>query len=493
MTQTLTNILEEETQAGLCSSNQIFKIENHDEAYYIWKDAGIKQRILIHIDAHNDMWWMQKNSTISIANFICLALKEDIIKEVFWIVPDKSWKTSETRNNILRNLKEISQSYPGSLPVNVEKNQMSTVVLGKLLKVCTISSLPYINECVLLDIDIDYFVIPYVSYRKTDKHTKLPWCWPGELIAKLNSHKVSTDLITIAYSVEGGYTPLMWKYLGDELALRLEQSDFNKAAIHGMELIKEAATITQSGDLTGGEEKYHEARILLPNSPVPYYHLALLYAEMERNTEAQKFYQQALRIDPSYRTPYNSTALQYYLDGGFLESEKEYRKVLLLDPEDAYAHLGLGLLAIKKKNYKEAEALLRRSLELDKNLTDAYRSLGDVFAKLGRIDEAIVAYEISLKLSLAGFRSLEASIVTCTGKNRIEDPYHHQIHAKRASLYALKGQTTEAINGYKISIAGGYDHTFIRYQLACLYLKQNNWKKALQEIWLAVMKIPSGL
>lgn len=32
------------------------------------------------------------------------------------------------------------------------------------------------------------------------------------------------DLATIAYSVEGGYTPIQWKYVGDELAARLRQS-----------------------------------------------------------------------------------------------------------------------------------------------------------------------------------------------------------------------------------------------------------------------------
>ncbi len=29
-------------------------IEDHDQAYYIWKKAGLKNRPLIHIDAHID-------------------------------------------------------------------------------------------------------------------------------------------------------------------------------------------------------------------------------------------------------------------------------------------------------------------------------------------------------------------------------------------------------------------------------------------------------
>ena len=261
-----------------------------------------------------------------------------------------------------------------------------------------------------------------------------------------------------------------------------------------MELINEATTLTQSGNLINAEKMYYEARTLLPDSPVPDYHLALLYSQMGQNIEGQKFYQEALTKDPSYRTPYNSLALNYYGDKHYKEAEKEYKKVLELDPCDAYAYLGLGKIATGKKQWDKAKTLFKKSLELDEYLTDAYRSLGDIYTKLGSTEEAIIFYERSLKLALEGHKPIDdASIFTCTGEGHKKDLDHCNIHAKLADLYTKKGCVTEAISGYKISIAGGYDSSILRIKLACLYIKQHQWQKAIKEIYQSTIKMPSDL
>ena len=97
MTKT-TIISEEKVLHPGSAPHGIFTMENHDNAYYTWKESNLKQKILIHIDAHHDIWFIQKDSQITIANFICKALEEDIVKEVFWIVPDKAWENSKTKN-----------------------------------------------------------------------------------------------------------------------------------------------------------------------------------------------------------------------------------------------------------------------------------------------------------------------------------------------------------------------------------------------------------
>ena len=79
--------------------SSVHLMENHDGAYYIWRDLGVKDRILVHIDAHHDMWWAEdtKASLVTIANFICPALKEGIVREVFWVVPDATWAVAMDR------------------------------------------------------------------------------------------------------------------------------------------------------------------------------------------------------------------------------------------------------------------------------------------------------------------------------------------------------------------------------------------------------------
>lgn len=485
---------ERSSRVGLDSFDLVFTMENHDDAYRIWRDAGVKQKILIHIDAHHDMWWVTDGNSITIANFICQALKDDIIREIYWVVPDPTWETSRSRRPVLRHVRGIAKSYPGVRhSIQVDTNQISTVVLGKPIRVCSLASLPRFDEDVLLDIDSDFLTIPRVSYQENDEHGALPWCWPEELLARLCAQQVCSDLVTIAYSVEGGYTPLKWKYLGDELAFRLRRPDHCGDAIRGMRLIREAALAAYHGDLATAEEKYHEASNLFPNLPALYYHLAHLYVEMGRIGDGQESYRRALALDPSYRTAYNSVGLYYHSDGRLQAAEREYRRTLTLDPQDAYAHLGLGRLAVQRRRWNEAEALLRKSLALDEHLIDAYRTLGDVLVKQGRCEEAIRAYEQSLKLALAGYKPLGGPIATCTNGDRLVDSNHCRIHARLGRLYGLRGATTDAISGYRISIAGGHDGVLLRSRLAILLLKQNQWQRAAQETWQALKVVPVDL
>src|SRR6266849_6150285 len=38
--------------------NNVVMMEDHDGAYYAWKQAGLKDRIAVHIDAHIDFGWI---------------------------------------------------------------------------------------------------------------------------------------------------------------------------------------------------------------------------------------------------------------------------------------------------------------------------------------------------------------------------------------------------------------------------------------------------
>src|SRR5262249_21349794 len=119
-------------------------------------------------------------------------------------------------------MKEILRTYPGE-PASAqwEHRRVRTSVMGCALVICSLDTLPKFSEDVLLDIDTDYLTVTRVSYRTEDVIDPVPWRSPEELSGALRSSGLSTDFVTIAYSVEGGYTPLAWKYLGDELAMRL--------------------------------------------------------------------------------------------------------------------------------------------------------------------------------------------------------------------------------------------------------------------------------
>jgi hypothetical protein len=272
---------------------RVVLIENHDEAYSLWYNSGVIGRILLNADIHYDMWWIPQNGQITIANYTYPCLKKGMIREVFWVVPDQSWETSSNRKALLRHLREIVKAYPGSKSTFVVENKcVSAVVLGKPLTICSVEGLPPIDEEVLLDLDVDYLMIPYVCYGKGgDKHGAVPWCWPEQQLSRLAARRIRTDLATVAYSVEGGYTPLRWKYLGDELAALLRGEDPAGPLLKGMQRIRQGATAAADRAFDLPEERYREATDLLPDVAAPHHHLAQLYLEMNRIAEARNCYE----------------------------------------------------------------------------------------------------------------------------------------------------------------------------------------------------------
>jgi tetratricopeptide (TPR) repeat protein len=516
---------------GVDPVERLYLGENHDEAYYVWRDAGVKQKTLVHIDAHHDMWWLKDNDLVTIANFIAPALKEGIVSRVFWVVPDATWESARARRPVAKHLRKILKKYPeSSRRARFEDGRMEARVLDKPLTVCPLSRMPALDGDVLLDIDLDYLAIPRVSYGEDDGHGPLPWIWPDEFVRRLAASNLRSSLVTLIYSVEGGYTPLRWKYLGDEIALRLRtptvgqvpdlprgarcqacrvgsHADFSKAEttldrstppssiLQGMERIRRAATNEgRSGTYpTEAESALREACDLMPASAAPRFHLAHLLAGSKRTEEARALYRQALGLDPTYRTPYNSPGFELFSQRSFGEAEEAHQRTLALDPEDAYAWYGLGQLAYRRKDWPKAEELLRKSLALNPRLIDAQRDLAALLEKTGRFDEAIGACETALKLGLAGCKPLDGPLLTKTGEQKLFDPYHCELHARLAGLHARKGAVARAIGGYRIAIAGKHDRALVRFQLAGLYWKQHKRACASAEAWQGVKVAPRDL
>ena len=475
---------------GLVPMPRVFVMENHDAAYDVWRRCGVAQRTLVHVYAHHDMRWVEREGYITIADFVCHALNEGLVREVFWVVPDRTWATPRGRRAVRRHLRDMAADRAAGA---TGPSSISTMVRGRRLTVCSLDALPRIEERVLLDIDVDYLVIPTVSHEAPDVHGPLPWRWPDRLLEGLGAQQLRSDLVTIAFSVEGGYTPLRWKYLGDELAVRLRRPAGRGASIRGFELMREAALAAHQRRLAEAERQYLGARDLLSDSAAPAFHLAHLCAEMDRISEGQEFYREALARDPSYRTAYGTAGLGYFWQRRFPDAEREHRRALALDPDDPYAHFGLGCLAAAGKRWGEAEALLRRSVALDGRLVDAHRALGRVLVRQGRHAEAIAAYERSLALALTGGEMLERLIASDHRRSRPADPAHFRVHAELARLLALTGDAARAISGYRMSLAGKHDGAVLRGRLARLYLGQGRWRESLAELGRAATRVPADL
>jgi len=463
------------------TSSGIFRIENHDEALRVWRDSGRRERILVHVDAHHDLWWVPDGKAVTIANFISPALRDGLFREIHWVVPDRSWESAGNRRQILHHLYRLQEDFPGRPECHqIRRDGISTTLLGKPLHVSSVEGLPKFREAVLLDLDVDYLILPRVTYGYGDPHPPLPWIWPGELLSRLHARGVQSDLTTIAYSVQGGYTPLGWKYLGDELEARLSGAD--RGIVHGMELHREAAEAAMRREFGVAEHKYLEAEKHLPNLAAPSWHLAHLYLDCGRTEEGQQRYKRALDLDSSYRTPFNSSALWHYWHRRWEALELECRRVLALDPCDAFARLEQGWFAMERSQWKAAESKLLRALEVKPDLLDGHRALGKVYQKLGRRPEAISAYEESLKLALNGQEALHECPGIGTERFPLNDMRHFDVFLHLGKLYLNLGERGRATNLLRMAAAGGLDGVGLRLQIASHEFRGKQWKVGMTEL-----------
>jgi tetratricopeptide (TPR) repeat protein len=444
-------------------------MENHDEAYHVWRRAGVRDRILVHIDAHHDMWWMKDPGHLSIANFVCPALTDGIVREVFWVVPDRSVATTANRADLERHVTEIVAGYPGGpTALQASGSGIRTAVLGRPLTVCTVGALPPMVEPVLLDIDTDYLVIPKVTYGKPGARPALPWRWPADLVSRLRKRGLVADVATIAHSVDGGYTPIGWKYLGDELAHRLRSREGAGGAgadgtLHAYALMKAGAIAQQRGEDTSAEAAFLGAGDRI--GAAPYFRLAYVLARQGRIAEARHAHARAIETDPSYRKAFATPGIPLYCAGRYAAAERAFGQALQLDPSDVSALVGLAWIAARRRQWEAAARHARAALATDCGLIDAHRTLAEALDRTGQFADAIVAYEQSLKLALRGHRPFNGVVATNPEQERPVDADHARTHARLARLYERVGQTARAIAGYRIAAAGGYHDATLRSRL----------------------------
>ena len=447
--------------------DRVVMMEDHDGAYYAWKQAGLRDRIAVHIDAHIDFGWIPErdpeeflalrtlreledlssadslwnftgrptDKLIDLGNYLNPALREGILRSVYWVAPDGFFATLRRRKQLEAMLHGIRKSNPRALQqIEWTDGALRAALYGKPFTICPLSKLPRFDEDVLLDIDTDFLVVGSISsaYPHHDVPHPIPWIWPDELVERLRERQLRTDWVTIAYSVQGGYTPLGYKYLADDLALLFRDPDLPLRQRELKRLKNEAARAQDAGELAEAWEAYARIVALNPADASVHYRLAQLAYEQGQGDEARKHYEQAISLDPSYRTEYNNFGPVYLTLGQFAHSAAEYRMIVTLDPHNASAHRGLAEVSQEQGRWDDALAHYRRASELrpddgrarlglgrahvrfrnwssaETELTQAARSkecagaaqywLGYVYAKQRRWDEALAAYKAARQL-----------------------------------------------------------------------------------------------
>lgn len=332
-------------------TKNVFLIEDHDAALKIWRQKDLKNLDLVHIDAHIDFGFYQAkpidniireaktlkelksdleyslayqqyennlDKQTNIGNYIYPAMREGIVKNFYWVIPGglKEFRESlKIIKNIIRNLTR-QRHYSTD---NGEKGIISTEILGRKFIVCALEKLPVLRQKALLDIDTDFLVINSIvnAQNTADIGKRKPWILPKDLTDKLKKQIKQPRIITIAYSVNGGYTPMGYKHLGDELAYNFAPVEFRSRFRAGL----------------AAAENFN----------------------LFRSTGRKEYYEKAIVCNPTYRVSDNNYGPLYLALGKFSLAKKEFLKVLRVDPENPACLLGLGQISLRRNNFKKAK------------------------------------------------------------------------------------------------------------------------------------------
>ena len=490
------------TDAALVGAQPIgnvFTMENHDGAYYAWKQAGIKGRILVHVDAHLDWDWVpdrdpleilqaesltQINSLLQerhlwnlarrkseelvhIGNYLCPALSEGIVKELYWVLPDVAFENLRLRRAIVRKLQRLISAHSKELiNIRLESTWIVGEILGRPLTACSLSDLPRLQEPVLLDIDTDFLMgdSDEICRSGDNPWRQLPWMWPDELIESLSAKPIRADFVTIAYSVEGGFTPLSYKYLGDVLAQRFKDPIVPQRNRELLALKRAGARYRSQKDPVQAIAAFEAAVALAPEDASSHFDLAYLHDQQGAHVQAAACYQQALQLDGAYATAYNNFGPVYHDLGMLHHAQDEYERILTWDPQHADARFGLAEILAQQERWEEAISQYRMAVAFGPNHTRAHCGLGYVSARCGLWDEAIIQFQRSIALQPCDVRAY------CW----LSEAYSHQ---KRWD---------EAIEACRCVLRCGARHARIHQRLGGLYLRTRRFYKAWRQYRQAV-------
>jgi tetratricopeptide (TPR) repeat protein len=162
---------------------------------------------------------------------------------------------------------------------------------------------------------------------------------------------------------------------------------------------------------------------------------------------ARDFMTRALEVNPTHHDILRNLLRLDRQEGRFAESVTRINAAVATEPENARLRLLVGVVALIDKRPADAEAAFKKAIEIDPTDVAGYEHLARLFARTGRLPEAVKTYEDAVKV-------------------RPNDP---NLHHFLGILYQYGGARDKAIERYEDAIKYGPDLAEAKNNLAYIY------------------------
>ncbi|MGI8782326.1 MAG: tetratricopeptide repeat protein [Acidobacteriota bacterium] len=425
------------TRAGIDPIATIHVMEDHDRAFDIWREAGVRDRILVHFDGHLDFSWIADRPLESLlaasssseldrllaqgmsgwnlhnrslreqvhyGNYIYAAMREGVVGQFYWVMPDPFWATQRARRCIQRSLEQMARQRPADAgPIEVLESGLRMTVLGRPLVACTLQHLPRFKEPVLLDLDVDYFLTPPEENRMppgVDMQPAEPWLRPAEFLRRLAKLEIPTDLVTIAYSVGGFHTPLRFRFYGDivHAALTHPNVPVGDRPFEGSAAEAYAAALAaiEAGDLAAARLHWAQMSELDPCYRTPEAIPGRREEAERRWRRALQIYETMIEVDPTWSEPQLGQGRVLWRLGQYDRAESSFREARRLAAGATQATYWMGRCAARRGQWVEAEQYWTEAVAQDPRETFTWQALAELAARRGDSAAAIANAERSI-------------------------------------------------------------------------------------------------
>jgi len=161
----------------------------------------------------------------------------------------------------------------------------------------------------------------------------------------------------------------------------------------------------------------------------------------EHYAEALTAYEQAIRLDPGNASAYNSKGNVLYALERSKEASEAYDQAMRFDPQAIFVYINKGnTLYYKLQSYEEALGVYMQASTLDPDDARISNAKGNALDALERYEEALLAYDHALSLSLKPYK--ETLIA-----------YERNIRLDSSLIYINKGQTLYKLKRYEEALA----------------------------------------